>query len=142
MKEHSLSKKERIKSTKEFEMVFSQGKTIYSKSGKFKAVFTQTVRKDSSVKIAVGVSRKAGNAVWRNRVKRLLRESYRSIKTELTSRISSDSRTLLIFFTTSRLNQKKNRLLYLNDFLPEVSDLLYQIIKTIKPNENLEKSVE
>ena len=132
MKEHSLSKKERIKSKKEFEMVFSQGKTIYSKSGKLKAVFIQTERKEVPVKIAVGVSRKAGNAVWRNRVKRLLRESYRLNKSELASQISSDSNTILIFLTTSRFNQKKNNCLNLKDFLPGVAEIFVQIGKYVK----------
>jgi ribonuclease P protein component len=127
LKVYSLSKKERIKNKKDFEMVFSRGKTIFSKSGKLKAVFLQTDWKDVPVKIAVGVSKKAGNAVWRNRIKRLIKDSFRKNKPVTTDKITSKTKTIYIFFATNRLNQKYNKTLTLNDISPDVLNLIKQI---------------
>ncbi|NLT52708.1 MAG: ribonuclease P protein component [Ignavibacteria bacterium] len=127
MKEHSFSEKERIKKRKELEMVFSEGKTIFSKNGKFKAVFLQTEWKNTPIKIAVGVSRKAGNAVWRNRIKRLMRESYRQNKNFFADNVFTENKTLLVFFSPNRLNKKNNRIIKLDKVTPEILELVKSI---------------
>ncbi len=73
-----------------------------------------------SVKVAFGISKKAGNAVWRNRLRRLLREVYR-----LNKEILSDcNRSLWIVFSPNNLNKKVNPKLLFRDVKPDMIDLL------------------
>ncbi len=135
MKKFGLSKIERLKSKKEIDLIYSTGKTLISKNKKIKAIYVLT--KDSGftgVRIGVGVSKKAGKAFWRNRIKRLLRVSYRLNKHILTELFSENScnltsNKLLIFFSLFRLQQKYNKNVKLKDLENEVIDLLFQIKK-------------
>jgi len=68
-----FTKQERIKKKKEFEKVFQEGKVI--KNGKV-VLYVMPNGLDVS-RLGLVVSKKVGNAVRRNRVKRLLREVYR-----------------------------------------------------------------
>lgn len=128
MKKFGLSKSEIIKSKKQFELIFEAGKTVISANGILKATYIILDEKFSSnVKVAFGVYRKAGNAVWRNRVKRLLRESYRLNKHEINQVAASLNKTLLLVFQLNRLNKKYNRTVRLKEIMPEVIDLLKKI---------------
>ena len=73
----SLSKKERIKSKKLFEQLFSEGKSMTNYP--IKLIFVETSFEENvPLKIAVVVpKRNFKSAVKRNRIKRLLREAYR-----------------------------------------------------------------
>ncbi len=120
---------ERIKSKKEFNRIYVLGKTIYSTDKKLKAIFLCDREVDNPrVKIAIAISKKAGNAVWRNRVKRLIKESYRLNKESLISKINEDKILLRIIFSANYLNENKNKQLKLHYILTPVLDLL-SIIK-------------
>lgn len=128
MKQFGLSAKERIKSKNEFDLVYSAGEIVFSSSQKFKAVFfIQRESETSGIKAAFAVSRKSGNAVWRNRVKRLFRESFRQNKTELKELVELNRVTLLIVFSPNMVNQKNRRKIFLKEVLPEIVDLMNQI---------------
>ena len=105
--------------------MFNSGKRIYSNSRRLKAIFCFGEVDSGIVKIVPAVHKKAGNAVWRNRVKRLLRESYRLNKKILTDII--DERTLLLMISPNLLNKKKNPHIYLDDVQDDVVELLDKI---------------
>ena len=128
MKEFGLSAKERIKNKKEFGLVFSEGKTIYSVDRKLKAIYY--IEKNTEfpgVKCAFAVHKKSGKAVWRNRVKRLLRESYRLNKRSLIDKCVAQNCLLLLIFSLNSVNQQINNKIKLKDLLPGAVDLLNQI---------------
>ena len=73
----TYSKKDKLKSKKQIEALFTQGKaiTVYP----LKLVYLETTFEDGSIiKTGVSVSKRLHKtAVSRNRIKRLLREAYR-----------------------------------------------------------------
>ena len=68
-----FTKQERLRKKKEFEKVFQEGKVL--KNGKL--VLYVMPNSLGVSRLGLVVSKKVGNAVRRNRVKRLLREAYR-----------------------------------------------------------------
>lgn len=128
MKQFGLSAKERIKSKNEFDLVYSAGEILFSSSQKFKAVFfIQKESETSGIKAAFAVSRKSGNAVWRNRVKRLFRESFRQNKQELKKLVELKNVSLLIVFSPNMINQTNRKKIFLKEVLPDVVDLMNQV---------------
>jgi ribonuclease P protein component len=128
LKRFGLSASERIKSKKEFELVYSRGEILFSPSNKLKAVFFIDRNPDMiGIKTAYAVSSKSGNAVWRNRIKRLLRESYRLNKMEINNACIIKKLKLLLVFSPGTLNQTNNKKIFLKDIMNEVTDLLIQI---------------
>ena len=126
MKEFAVSKKEILSSKNEFNQVYNSGKTIYSNSRKLKAIFY--INKDAGsegLRVAFAVHKKAGTAVWRNRVKRLLRESFR-----LNRGIFSDSlksMMLLVVFSLNSINQRNHIKIKLSDIVSDVVELMNKI---------------
>lgn len=140
MKEFGLSGKERIKSKKEFNLVYTSGSTIYSNSGKLKAHFYYIKKSDlPEVKVGFAVHKKAGIAVWRNRVKRLLRESFRLNKNLLKNFSSEKDLLILVVFSLNSINRKNFRKIYLGDLLPDVIYLLKSIRDKIEKDLNSEQ---
>ena len=128
MKKFGLSKKERIKSKKEFDLVYSYGTTILSTSNYLKGKFyTKLVPESCGVKTAFAVSKKCGNAVWRNRVKRLLRGSYRLNKTPLVSVCREKNVLLLLVISQGSINQRSHKKITFHEIEPECIDLIEKI---------------
>lgn len=128
MKRFGLSSKERIKSKKDFELIYSGGEVLFSFSNKLKAtILIRNEKKEAVLKTAFAVSRKSGNAVWRNRVKRLLRESFRLNKEILRAEIDSQKKFLLIVFSPNSINRTNYKKIFLKDIMNDVIDLLNQI---------------
>ncbi len=128
MKQFGLSSTERIKSKKEFDSVYSSGETLFSSNQKLKAVFLIERETEQAVlKAAFAVSRKAGIAVWRNRVKRLCRESFRLNKHILNSIVDEKNISVKIVFSPFTINQRKNKVIFLEDIMPAVIDLMNKI---------------
>lgn len=130
MKRFSFSKNERIKEKKLFEKLYASGKISFSSSKKIKAVYL-FVEDSNAVfpKVAVAVSKKAGNAFWRNRVKRLLREAYRLNKLPINSFCKEKNKRLFIVFSPFLFNQKDNKTINLFEVMPGVQELLSTIIR-------------
>lgn len=62
----------RLKKEKDFNLVFKKGKRLYSEN------LTVIYFPSKEIKAGFAVSKKHGKSVKRNRIKRLLRESFRS----------------------------------------------------------------
>ena len=132
MKPYGLTAGERIKSKRDFENIFKSGNTIYSPDNKLKAIYIfQKNSKKCGVKIATAVFKKSGNAVWRNRVKRLLRVSYRLNKQFLTETCLSKNILLKVVFSLNTINQNNTRIIKLNDMHSAVADLISKINNTL-----------
>ena len=132
MKRFGLSSEERIKSRKDFQKIYSSGKIFFSNQKIIKALFIiEENSKLPGVKIAAAVFKKAGNAVWRNRLKRLIKESYRLNKEILLSSAQEKKLLLKIVFSPNLLYQKKNKNLKLKIIMPEVVDIMLKIKSTI-----------
>jgi ribonuclease P protein component len=127
-----LTASERIKSKRDFENIYQSGTTIHSTDKKIKAIFV--VENDNlqpGVQIAVAISKRAGGAVWRNRFKRLIRESYRLNKTRLVDYCVEKKQTAKIIFSTNTLNQKNQERLRLGSIIPGMLEVMEEIKKLI-----------
>ncbi len=125
MKEFAVSKKEIISTKNEFDQVFNSGKTIYSNSRKLKAIFYINNTESEEFKVAFAVHKKAGSAVWRNRVKRLLRESFRLNKGVLSESLKNVF--LLVVFSLNTINQRNHIKIKLSDILSDMIELMNKI---------------
>ena len=132
MKEFSLSRNERVKRKKDFENIFSSGKILFSTDHQIKSIFLieYNVEK-SSVKMAAAVSKKAGKAVWRNRVKRLIKEVYRHNKQQLLYKAKEEHISLMIIFSANRLKEIRQPKVKLNNISPGIAELVDKIYQQI-----------
>lgn len=133
VKTQGFSKSERIKSKNDFENVYSFGKIIHSADKKFKATyFFCTTTERGLIKAAFAVHKRAGKAVWRNRVKRLLRESFRLNKHFMYDSLNLSERKLFIVFSPSTINERNTSKIKLNDVMPAVIDLMNKLLERDK----------
>ncbi len=128
MKKYGLSAEERIKRKKDLDLIFSSGKFISSHGRKIKALYVvENNNTDPGVKIAAVAGKKQGNAVWRNRIKRLIKESYRLNKEILSGSCSEKKLLLKIIFSPFSLNQKYNKVLILGDIWSDMIEVMTKI---------------
>ncbi|MCK4534797.1 MAG: ribonuclease P protein component [Syntrophobacterales bacterium] len=87
MEKQSFGKKERVRKRKDYLKIYQRGVRVHSSN------FTVILNPNPSgeKRLGVTVSKKVGNAVKRNRIKRLLREFFRLNKDRL-----PDSRDVVI----------------------------------------------
>lgn len=132
MKSFSLNRNERVKKKKDFNKVYNSGKIIFSSDLLLKLHYYINKNEEyNGVKIAASLSKKTGKAVWRNRVKRLIKESYRLNKKRLVEKASENNVELLLIFSPNRLSEKKNKKLYLKDIMNGVVDLINKVADNI-----------
>ena len=128
LKKFGLSAREKIKSRKDFEELYSSGTQLFSSTKKIKAIYIINENSNEpGVKISVAVSHKCGNAVWRNRVKRLLRESFRLNKNIIMKKAKELGFFIRIIFLPYSINMRKNKNIYLSDIMPDVIDIMSRI---------------
>ena len=97
----SLGRNERLKSRKQIEQLFKEGKKISLFPLYVYYQVTQLTTNDSRplARIGVGVSSKNfKKAVDRNRIKRLIRESYRLQRPNFSNTIKANNQQLNMFF--------------------------------------------
>jgi len=127
LKNFSLTRNERVKKKRDFEKIYSFAKVLFSSDRLIKVHLLSIDSNDSGVKIAAAVSKKAGSAVWRNRVKRLIKESYRLNKKSLVEKVLEKKIQLLLVFAPYKLSEKGNKKIYLKDISPGVVELMNKI---------------
>ena len=128
MRRFGLSAVERIKSRKDFEEIFSNGKTVFSPDRKIKAIYLVADKSSKTgIIISAAVFKKAGKAVWRNRVKRLIKEAYRLNKNILIETAVEKGLLLKLVFSPNTLNEKKDKKLYLSDIMPGVKEIMLKL---------------
>lgn len=121
-KQFSFNKKEKLKSKKLLQQLFSTGKSFNVYPIKIIYSFVNDIENDAYIKVGVGTSTKNfKKATKRNRIKRLLRENYRLQKTELVKALHQSQKKIVVFF------------LYLDKEMPN-----YEILQT-KMKISLEK---
>lgn len=106
-KQFTLGKNERLKSRKQIEQLFDEGKSFVVSSfrvyfivnGVPIAIGRSMVNEKGLLQFGVGVSAKNfKRAVDRNRIKRLIREAWRLQKNELQEKIKITGKQLNVFF--------------------------------------------
>lgn len=106
MKQYGYNRKEKLKKRKDLERLFKQG--TWKSSQHMRVVF----RSDSEIegmKIGVSVSKKNfKRAVDRNRIKRLLRESYRLNKALFHQRWGQDVHAMF-FWSSNKMPQSSHQ---------------------------------
>lgn len=132
MKNFSLSRNERVKKKKDFEIVFNSGTILVSSDLLIKSIYLfEYNAKYSGIKIAAVVSKKAGKAVWRNRVKRLIKEAYRLNKKTALTKTTEKNVKAKIIFSSNKLNEKKFSKVKLKDISPGIVELIGKISQQI-----------
>ncbi|MDZ7625746.1 MAG: ribonuclease P protein component [Ignavibacteriaceae bacterium] len=125
---------ERLKGKSDIGDVYKKGRTIISTDKKLKAILLSSAGRINKIRVAITVSSKAGNSVWRNRLKRIIRESIRQEKEFLKDQININKQELSIIFSPYRLNQGNFDQVFLKDIKPAVTDILNKITKSIIKN--------
>jgi ribonuclease P protein component len=116
---------ETLNKENDFNLVYKKGKTAKLKNGLVRAVYIFVIENDRRrTMMAVTVSSKFGNSVWRNRFKRLIREAVRYEKKHLSEILERKESSLLIVFSPHMANQKNNKKLFLKEIRSDVKSLL------------------
>lgn len=121
---------DRLKNKNDIELVYKKGYVIISADRKLKANYISIDSETKKVKTAVSVSSKAGNSVWRNRLKRLIRESLRQEELILKEIVFKNKLELSIIFSPYRINKTNLANPILKEVKPAVTDILNKISKT------------
>lgn len=98
-KQFTLGKDERLKSRKQIEELFAEGKSFAINPYRVYFLVHGPSTMDHGLQFGVGVSnRNFKKAVDRNRIKRLTREAWRLQKIELKELVKAKSKQLNVFF--------------------------------------------
>ncbi|MCW8805102.1 MAG: ribonuclease P protein component [Ignavibacteriaceae bacterium] len=120
----------RLINDRDFELVYKTGLVIISEDKKIKANYLfESKDINNTVKIGLSVASKKGNSVWRNRLKRILRESLRMDRENLQNIIELKNVNLLIIFSPYSINQTNSKKIFLKEIKPAIWDILKRIGK-------------
>ena len=106
-KQFTLGKEERLKSRKQIEKLFAEGKSFVVNPFRVYFLFDGMINAQLSIPITIGINIQFGvgvsaknfkKAVDRNRIKRLTREAWRLQKNELSEKIKTTQKQLNVFF--------------------------------------------
>ncbi|HEV8270515.1 MAG TPA: ribonuclease P protein component [Chitinophagaceae bacterium] len=98
-KQFTLGKDERLKSRKQIEKLFAEGKSFVVNPFRIYFFVHEPSTMNHGLQFGVGVSNKNfKKAVDRNRIKRLTREAWRLQKNELKEMVKAQSEQLNVFF--------------------------------------------
>lgn len=95
----TYNKKEKLKSKKLLDELFTQGNSFVVFPMKIFFRVVENKLPDTTIQVGVGVSKKYfKHATKRNRIKRLLRETYRQNKLSLHELLNNNNKQLTVFF--------------------------------------------
>jgi len=121
---------DRLVNDSDFELVYKLGRVIISEDKKLKAKYYFSKSGGNiTIKIGLSVVSKKGISVWRNRMKRILRESLRTDREILRNIIEQKNEDLLIIFSPYSINQTNSKKIFLKDIKSSVLDILKRIGK-------------
>ena len=121
---YTLGKNERLKSRKAIDQLFTTGKSF--SLFPFKVIYSKTTvgqqpTINHQLKCAFSVSKRHfKKAVYRNRIKRLMREAYRLQKIELRNLLQQNNGSLAVF------------ILYVSNELPEYTMMVSKMSAVLK----------
>ena len=118
----------------EIELVYKNGQTMVSKDKKLRVKYFFADNKDFNKKVKAGlsVSSDKGNSVWRNRMKRILRELIRKEKEILLSIVKQKNTSFLIIFSPHSITQNNFNKISLKDITVPMNDILNKLKKTTR----------
>jgi len=125
---------DRLKNKNDIELVYKKGNVIISTDRILKANYLSIDSETNKVKTAVSVSSKVGNSVWRNRLKRIIKESIRQEDVVLKEIVLKNKLELSIIFSPYRINKINFEHPFLKEIKPAISDILNKISKTTVGN--------
>ena len=130
-KQFTLGKNERLKSRKQIEQLFSEGKNFPLAPFRIYYLVTPlTANSSSTLQFGAGVSAKNfKRAVDRNRIKRLTREAYRLQKKQLQETLTQKKIQLNVFFIYTG-----KELPVFNVVKEKVNVILNKLIKIVHEN--------
>ena len=123
-----MSEEGRLKNNKHFDKIYKTGQVVFSDDKKLKAIYiyNKCVEK-GNILFAPAINKKAGTSVWRNRIKRLLKESYRLHKHTLYTQCLNNNILLELVISPNSINQANYKNLKLDDIQLEIIFLLDKI---------------
>jgi len=133
LRQFSFPRSQHLKSTKDIKNLFSRGEVILSEKLFIKCHYLIESSIKFEIKIGFGVSKKAGNAVWRNRFKRLAKEVFRQNKDVFSS---IEYVKIIIMVTPYKLNSTKNKRLELKLIYDDIFSLLKLVAEKANNYEN------
>jgi len=130
-RQFTLGKSERLKSRKQIEQLFSEGKNFPLSPFRIYYLVTPFINNASSnLQFGAGVSAKNfKRAVDRNRIKRLMREAYRLQKKQLQEALKQKKLQLNVFFIYTG-----KELPMFNTVKEKVNVILSKLIKIVNEN--------
>ncbi|NWG29672.1 MAG: ribonuclease P protein component [Ignavibacteriaceae bacterium] len=117
---------DKIKSKSDFEKIYKYGRVILSTDKRIKAQFIFNDRKHK-IEVGLVIPSKKGNSVWRNRVKRILKESLKLNSALFHELVNKKNTGIKIVFSPYLLNQKNSKKNFLNDLNPSVLDVIKKL---------------
>ncbi len=113
MKQFTLGKTERLKSRKQIEQLFKEGKTFTVSPLRIYYAVNTSTELASPLQFGTAAGTKYfKHAVDRNRIKRLIREAYRLQKNDLHEQLKLKNTTLNVFFIYTGKELPEYKLIY------------------------------
>jgi ribonuclease P protein component len=124
----------KLKKENEFELVYNKSYAIISGDKKIKAnYFLKNDTENKNIKIGLSISSNKGNSVWRNKIKRLIREAIRLNRETLLSTLEQKNANLFIIFSPHSINQTNNKKIFLKDIKASVLDIITRLKNKLVP---------
>ena len=123
-----------LKAGSGFELVYEKGKVLISQDKKLKVKYIlNSEDKEHNIKIGLSISSKKGNSVWRNRIRRIIKEALQTSE-DLLKDISQQVNTgLWMVFSPHIIDQTNNKKIFLKDIQPPIRDLLVRLKNKSSP---------